>query len=116
MFLIRTAFWLSLVVLLLPTDARQQAKLYTAASDAAHHAATTCERHRDLCAKGAEHWVTFKQKLEFGTRLAIDLATERLAGTASAQPVRTLVQPAAGTLTPADLQPAWRVRPARTGA
>ena len=109
MFLIRTGFWLSLVVLLLPTDARQQAKLYTAASEAVGQVATYCERNRDICAKGNEHWATFRQKLEFGTRLAIDLATERMGAQAGPQP-------ASSTLSPADMTPAWRARPARTGA
>lgn len=101
MFLIRTAFWLSLVVLILPTDARQQERLYTTASNAAHQAATFCDRNRELCDKGAEHWATFRRKLEFGTRMVYDIANERMAGKPAVQPT---------SLTPEDLQPAWRGR------
>ena len=74
MTLIRTAFWLSLVVLLLPTDAQQQEKLYKTASDAASQAATFCDRNGKICSKGSEYWGTFQRKLEFGSRLAVDLA------------------------------------------
>ena len=44
--LIRTALWLSVVVLMLPTDGQQQEKLYKTAADAATHAATFCERNK----------------------------------------------------------------------
>ena len=110
MFLFRTVFWLSLVVLVLPTDAQQQARLYNTASEAAHHAATFCHRNAATCAKSAELWAAFRQKLEFGARMAVDIATERM----NAQPA---VQPVSGTLSPSDLAPAWRgPKPTRSGA
>jgi hypothetical protein len=105
MFLIRTAFWLSLVVLMLPTDARQQERLYQSASAAVQHASTFCERNADLCARGAEHWATFRQKLDFGARMAFDIASERLSGKPrEAAPT----QPTSGSLKPEDMQPACR--------
>lgn len=110
MFLIRTAFWLSLVVLLLPNDPQQQAKLYQAASNAVTHAATFCDRNAQTCAQGAAAWASFKTKLEFGSRLAIDLATEQMSGKPAA------VAPVADTLEPADRAPAWRNPRGRTGA
>lgn len=105
MFLIRTAFWLSLVVLLLPTDARQQERLYQSASAAVQHATTFCERNAELCARGAEHWATFRQKLDFGARMAMDIASERLLGKPRGG---AAAEPTSGGLTPEDLQPAWR--------
>lgn len=115
MFLFRTVFWLSLVVLVLPTDAQQQAKLYQSVSAAAHQAATFCDRNREICAKGAEHWATFRSKLEFGARMAMDIASERLQGDGAARPGGAPVKPVSGTLTPHDLGPAWRGVTTRTG-
>ncbi len=115
MFIIRTAFWLSLVVLLLPTDAQQQQKLYANVSYVAHRAATFCDRNQELCATGARHWATFQRKLEFGARMAVDLASERMLG-AKERPAVTALPTAGDTLTPADLQPAFRRSEGRTGA
>lgn len=111
MFLIRTAFWVGLVILLLPTDKQQQAKLYSSARAAIHHVSTFCDRNAGLCAQGARQWATFQTKLEFGTKLAVDLVAERLTGAPLGAP-----QPAVdrGTLTPADTTPAWRAH--RNGA
>jgi len=114
MFLFRTVFWLSLVVLVLPTDSQQQAKLYATVSTAAHQAATFCDRNQDMCAKGAAHWATFRSKLEFGARMAMDIATERMQGEARERPSGA-VKPVSGTLTPHDLGPAWRGPTTRTG-
>lgn len=121
MFLFRTAFWLGVVVLVLPTDAQQQEKLYKSVSNVAHRAATFCDRNPAMCQRGSEAWGTFKQKLEFGVRVAMDVATERMQpkDAAPAGPARTSLQPAlqgpsvahpqpASTLTPTDLAPAWR--------
>ena len=114
MFLFRTAFCLSLVVLLLPTDAHQQAKLYNAASGAVTHAMTFCDRNASLCTQGAQHWVTFKHKLEFAGRMAVDIASEQLRGERTARQSAAAPTPhpasgaGAGTLSPADLAPAWR--------
>lgn len=85
MFLIRTAFWLSLVVLLLPTDPQKQAKLYSTASGAVQHVATFCDRNRSVCDQGAKFWSVFQAKLEFGSRMALDIASERLFGSAPRQ-------------------------------
>lgn len=112
MFLIRTAFWLSLVVLLLPSDAQQQAKLYHTASDAVSHAATFCDRNRSVCTEGSKYWAAFQTKLEFGAKLALDLASERLLGQGTRQATVSPLTPAAGTLTPADMSAPWRGRKA----
>jgi hypothetical protein len=123
MFLIRIAFWLGLIVLLLPTDPRQQEKLAATAAGAAQKAATFCDRNAAMCARGAEYWAVFKQKLEFGGKLAYDLALERVAKPAAtetaapattAPPART--DKARGTLTPADMAPEWRGKTARSGS
>ena len=125
MFLIRLAFWLGLLVLLLPTDERQQARFYTTALAAVERATTFCERNTQACAVAAQLWAMFLKKAEFGARMAIDLVSSggRSDEGAASQPLRT--EPARspahprpkaepklpgdrGTLSPADLTPAWR--------
>ena len=124
MFLIRITFWLALIVLLLPTDQRQQERLYTTASDTAHRVATFCDRNASLCTRGGEYWTVFKRKLDFGTKLAYEIASERLLGKAAPalEPVSAPVSPPArlerakGSLTPADTMPEWRGKPVKSGA
>ncbi|MBO0742651.1 MAG: DUF5330 domain-containing protein [Hyphomicrobiaceae bacterium] len=125
MFLIRLAFWLGLLVLLLPTDERQQARFYTTALATVERAATFCERNAQACAVAAQLWATFLKKAEFGARMAVDLVSSggRSGEGAAPQPyvrepvgspapVRPKAEPklpgGRGTLTPADLTPAWR--------
>jgi Family of unknown function (DUF5330) len=137
MFLIRMAFWVGLAVLLMPTDERQQARVYGTAVATVERVATFCERNAQACAAGAELWATFVKKAEFSARMAIDLATS--SGRKEEEPAPARTQPASakarpepraepkpearqelkvpatvrGTLTPADLAPAWRGTDAR---
>ena len=123
MFLIRTAFWMGVVVLLLPTDKQQQAKLVGSAGVAIERMATFCDRNQQACAKGAELWAVAVKKAEFGMRVAIDLINERGqksdadgVRSAAGEPTPTArLQPARDTLRPGDLKPAWRGGQ-RTGA
>jgi Family of unknown function (DUF5330) len=120
MFFIRVAFWLGLVVLLLPTDERQQARVYGTAVSTVERVVTFCDRNAQACAAGAEVWATFVKKAEFGARMAIDLASSggrkdedtaspRVQPSSSkAKPELNLPSAERGTLTPADLTPAWR--------
>ena len=80
MFLIRMAFWVGLVVLLLPSDRERQAQLYKTASEAVRSASTFCDRNAALCTQGSQHWAVFRTKLEFGAKLVFDMASERLLG------------------------------------
>jgi hypothetical protein len=126
MFLIRMAFWIGLVVLLLPTDERQQARLYGAATAAVERVTTFCDRNGKTCAAGSDLWASFLKKAEFGARMAFDLVTNRSSGGRDEDAPR--VEPASakgkverkpaprGTLTPADLTPPWRGHPQRAGA
>lgn len=140
MFFIKLAFWLGLVVLLLPTDERQQARLYNTAASTVERAVTFCDRNGTVCAAGSDFWATFLKKAEFGARIVIDLVS---AGGRREEPVPTPVrlEPVApvrlepqrprmapeprlepraqampqNTLTPADLAPAWRGLAQRAG-
>ena len=131
MFLIRSAFWLSLIVLLLPTDPAQQARFFATAEKGVVHVATFCERNGATCVKAGEYWEGFKEKAEFGGRVAWNLAMSYWRGrdeprqtTAGREPAqetaprrgpplerdfpREPVAVARGTLTDKDRAPAWR--------
>ena len=76
MFLVRVAFWLSLIILLMPTEERPQARLSGTAAAAVEHAATFCERNPSTCAAGAELWAMYLRKAEFALQLATRLVSD----------------------------------------
>jgi len=125
MFLIRIAFWLGVLILLLPTEERQQAKLYETAAATVERVATFCDRNPQTCALTSQFWATFLKKAEFGARVAVDLITSRGAkaeagvaattkpdGTPAAEP-RAIPR---NSLTRDDLGPSWRPPGQRAGA
>jgi len=123
MFFIKLAFWLGVVVLLLPTDAQQQARLYGTATATVERVTTFCDRNARTCEMGTQAWSTFLKKAEFGARLVGDLLTS---GGRQDDPVALAPQPRqklsantagdlSGTLSPMDMQPAWRGPPGRRG-
>src|SRR6476660_2902051 len=122
MFLIRVAFWLGLVVVLLPTDERQQARLYNTAVATVERVTTFCDRNAQACTAGAEFWATFVKKAEFGARIAVDLVSSGGQQEGETVPTPVRVEPewsrprpeprahpsARGAPRPADLTPGWR--------
>jgi uncharacterized protein DUF5330 len=116
--MIRMAFWLGVVILLLPTEEGQQARIYQSAAAAVERAATFCDRNERVCETGSAMWATFVKKAEFAARMAYDLAVSRgrgeeaapryePAGAKSLRPSAGMA-PSRGTLRPDDLTPAWR--------
>lgn len=115
MFLIRSAFWLTLLVALVPSDPSEQARMYQTASYAVYRAATFCDRNPAVCTEAQAYWAIFKEKAAVGTRMAGDLVNERLAAKQSpampiAPPLFEQPLPAADTLRASDRTPEWRVR------
>lgn len=108
MFIIRTVFWLGIVVLLLPADKASQQRLTHAASEAYQRAASFCDRNGPTCVKAYETWTAFKAKAAFGVELVSDVIFEKAPAKAvvdQRRPQATLVR---DTLQPADLAPTWR--------
>jgi hypothetical protein len=124
-FLLRMAFWLTVVCVLLPSgsnntsldaqiDATQAASLAAAAvSDARGF----CERQPDACEVGGKVAIAIGHKAEAGARTLFEFIStkmnEKPAATEKATPRFTTVQPpiqgpAAGTLTQSDMAPAWQ--------
>jgi hypothetical protein len=128
MLLFRIIFWLGVLIVLLPTDERQQARLYETASASVERIATFCDRNPTACAAGAQVWTAFVKKAEFGGRVAIDLITSRgpkadgvVAGASHRPDAAPAPEPrptpaSRNTLTRDDLGPAWRGQAQRSGA
>ena len=124
MFFVKLAFWLGLLVLLLPSDEQQQARLYGTATTAVERVTTFCERNARTCTMSAEAWSTFLKKAEFGARLVGDLISSggRQAvhdASQSQSPPQNMSANTKldqrGTLSPMDMQPAWRGPGRRAG-
>jgi hypothetical protein len=125
MFLLRAAFWLTVVALLLPTShspstaAAPQinaADAVTAAGAAVSDVTQFCTRQPNACVVGSQAAAVVGQKAQAGAKMLYELITERIGSNDSApaptktpdrQPMPT-AKPSHGTLTPADLAPAWR--------
>ena len=123
MFLIRTAFWLMIIVLLLPTDDQQRSEVYGTAQAAVNDVATFCDRNPETCARGKDAFSVFVQKAQFGARMLMDLIQDRTGGGGEdttqsefmhSSEADSLVAPASfdmggsqDTLNPEDREEAW---------
>jgi len=138
-FLLRMAFWLSIVLILLPTGSKQGTPAAdVGASDAISAASATvqdlrgfCSRQPDACTVGSEVAVAIGYKAQAGAKMIYDFLTAKLAQRESgaitgstgrrAGDKGALDKPAPekasqDTLTPADLLPAWHGSPSRRDA
>jgi hypothetical protein len=132
-FLLRMAFWLGLVLILLPTGASQQtpAANDVGAADAISAASATvsdlrgfCTRQPDACSFGSHFAVAMGYKAQAGAKMLYEFLTQAMASRAvtphetgsiadvrlPAKPVldKAAAESSQNTLTPADLTPAWR--------
>ena len=119
-FLLRMAFWLGVVCVLLPSgtkstspDANIDAKqAVTLASAAVSDARGFCDRQPDACVAGGKVAVAIGHKAEAGARTIYEFITAKLSEK-SAPAEKTgakaisVSAPGQGTLTPTDMQPAW---------
>src|SRR6476620_4960611 len=71
MFLIRTVFWLVILVLLLPTNEQQQGEVYGTAQAAVKDVSGFCERNPSVCATGKDAFAVFMQKARFGAEMVM---------------------------------------------
>ncbi len=129
-FLLRMAFWLTVVLCLLPSGGSQTAQMQFSASEAMSAARATvsdmrgfCERQAGACAVGSQAAVAIGQRAQAGAKVLYEFLNERFGpnaeqfapretGAVSASGVQAVPLPAArpsqNTLTPADLKPSWR--------
>ena len=117
MFLVRSAFWLSVVVMLLPADSDtgDKAPRVTAfeALSAAETAVTDlsqfCNRNPDVCVTGGSAFHVFTDKVRYGAKMIYgyfgDHKVDQPGGSAPT-----------GTLKPSDVTPAWHAPAKGDGA
>jgi Family of unknown function (DUF5330) len=128
-FLLRLAFWLGVVLLLLPSSGgnQQNAANNVSASQAISAASATvgdlrgfCARQPDACSIGSHVATTIGYRAQAGAKMLYDVLSDALApqetGTIhgdAAKPAANSPATSQSTLTPADLTPAWHGPPAR---
>ncbi|MBX6426451.1 MAG: DUF5330 domain-containing protein [Variibacter sp.] len=123
-FLLRVAFWLSIVVLLLPTGQTGQTQKTSepaiGAADAVSAAAAAlsdmrqfCTRQPEACTVGAQAAHAFGQKAQAGAKMVYDFLTETLAqepadaAAKAAAPRAPSAKASQNTLTADDLAVPW---------
>jgi hypothetical protein len=119
-FLLRTAFWLGVVCVLLPSGTKSTSadanidaqQAVTLASAAVSDVRGFCGRQPDACAVGGKVAVAIGHKAEAGARTLYEFITTKLSdnsapGDKPAAKVVPVSAPGQGTLTAADMAPAW---------
>ena len=122
MFLIRSAFWLMIIVLLVPTDEGQQNQVYGSAEAAVKDVATFCDRNPETCTTGKNAFDVLVHKAEFGARILMGFIMDKsgLGGDATASSGAATSASVSGmapaswsrgssqdTLSPEDREAAW---------
>jgi hypothetical protein len=95
LFLLRTAFWLTIIVLLLPNDEEQRTQIYGTAQAAVNDVTTFCDRNPSTCATGQEAFAVLVQKAQYGAELLMDLMSK--GGDESASLLAPIAEPVAKT-------------------
>jgi hypothetical protein len=118
-FLLRVTFWLSIVVILLPSDPARKAdasraqvsplEALGAAQAAVQDASGFCERKPEACEIGSQALETFGQKAQYGSKFLYEFLSEHFGETPGSRKAANEAgeQPGRNTLTPADAAPAW---------
>jgi len=122
-FLLRVAFWLSVVIILLPAaPGRNESgrppigavEALGAAQAAVEDARGFCSRRPDACETGAQAFHAFGQKAQYGTKMLYEFLSDRFADAPAATPRKdkeetgSILRPGRHTLTAEDAAPAWR--------
>jgi hypothetical protein len=121
-FLIRAAFWLSIVIILLPTSSQQPtptietAEAMSAASAVVSDMRKLCERQPEVCNVGSQAAVAFGYKAQAGAKMLYEFLSDALAPTETGSVSgsvrkREVNGDSQDTLSPTDLAPAWRGSP-----
>jgi Family of unknown function (DUF5330) len=122
-FLLRMAFWLTVILALLPSGGSQPTpKLNVSATDAMSAAKATvtdvqsfCERQPDACSLGSQAAVAIGQRAQAGAKMLYDYLNQHLGsrgtgaanGAAAEATPLPVARPSQHTLSPNDLAPTW---------
>jgi hypothetical protein len=133
-FLLRLAFWLTVIAILLPERGSEPAAHSQISAIEAMSAAKAtvgdmrqfCERQPDACTVGSEAAIALGDRAKAGAKQLYELFNEKIAPAdndplTTATPGRHMAtiplpppRPSQHTLTPADLAPAWRGPPPKS--
>ncbi len=111
-FLLRVTFWLSIVLVLLPSgDYQPKDQTRIGAADAVNAATAAmsdlggfCSRQPGACEVGGQAAVAFGQRAQAGARYLFDMLHDRLAPATTG----SIGANSQHTLKPSDLEPEWR--------
>lgn len=116
-FMLRVAFWLSIVVILLPSDPARKLdgghaqispiEALGAAQAAVQDASGFCNRKPEACQIGSQALETFGQKAQYGSKFLYEFLSERFGETPDSHKNEVVEQPGRNTLKPADITPSW---------
>jgi len=123
-FLLRVAFWLSVVVILLPSAPTSKTdpgrppigavEALGAAQAAVEDARGFCSRRPDACETGSQAFHTFGQKAQHGAKILYEFLSDRFAEAPAAAPRKdreetgSIARPGRHTLSAEDALPGWR--------
>jgi Family of unknown function (DUF5330) len=121
-FLLRMAFWLGVVLVLLPSGGSQPTpKPQVSAGEALWAAKVAvsdmrgfCERHHDACVVGSQAVATLGQRAQAGAKMLYEFLSDQFgpndagATRATGSVPLPAAKPSQNTLQPADLRPGWR--------
>lgn len=115
-FLLRVAFWLSIVLVLLPSgDYQPKSQNRIGAADAVNAATAAvsdlsgfCSRQPDACEVGGQAMVAFGQRAQAGARYLFDILHDRLVPGTTGSIGANGASASQHTLKPSDLEPEWR--------
>jgi uncharacterized protein DUF5330 len=123
-FLLRMAFWLTVVLVLLPSGGSQPTpKVNVSAFEAVSAAKATvtdmgsfCERQPEACTVGSQTAVAIGHRAQAGAKLLYEYLNEHFgahdspatAGTTGKPAAAPASRPSQHTLSPADVVPPWR--------
>ena len=99
MFLIRSAFWLLILVLLLPTDKDQQNKIYGTAEATVNDVRGFCDRNPQTCATGQDAFEVLVQKAQYGAQMLMGFVEAKSEGFGDRLP-DPVAMPSGGSIMP----------------
>ena len=108
MFLIRAAFWFSIVIMFIPADPQTNTpaprvaviETFAAAQTVVADFSNFCDRNPDICDTGSAAFNVFAEKAQSGARMLYRYLDEGFAGSGA--------ENEEGTLTGGDRLPDWR--------
>jgi hypothetical protein len=114
-FLLRMAFWLGVVLVLLPSASTQPTpkvqvgtvEAVSAARAAVGDLRSFCDRQPEACNIGSQAAVAIGHRAQAGAKMLYEFLNDQL-GPQTPDAVGSTPKASQNTLTPADLEPAWR--------